>query len=257
MTKPFESIRQLFGRVLGGKSAGEDTPRLDYSMLGINTPETRPSTNGNGQSEGLSDENSQAEIEAQTADTQRLPRVEPEFLDTRNDDANQHRVAPDEGADEFGDVLLDLGDVRGPRAFAADDPFLDVLDEILPQEDFHVEANPEASPFADDSTSITAAFAEDSSEAAAPVPAFEESREWHVAPETVAVEVAQPESDAEAGAPARVSSLTGVSDLSPAAIDLIAQRVVAQLSDKVVQEIAWEVVPEMAELLIKQKLDAR
>ncbi len=27
------------------------------------------------------------------------------------------------------------------------------------------------------------------------------------------------------------------------------------MSDKVVREIAWEVVPELAELLIKQKLD--
>jgi CheY-like chemotaxis protein len=43
--------------------------------------------------------------------------------------------------------------------------------------------------------------------------------------------------------------------LSPAAIDAIARRVVEMMSDKVVREIAWEVVPELSELLIKQKLE--
>jgi CheY-like chemotaxis protein len=43
--------------------------------------------------------------------------------------------------------------------------------------------------------------------------------------------------------------------LSPEAIDAIARRVVELMSDKVVREIAWEVVPDLAELLIKQKLE--
>lgn len=43
--------------------------------------------------------------------------------------------------------------------------------------------------------------------------------------------------------------------LSPEAIDAIARRVVELMSDKVVREIAWEVVPELSELLIKQKLE--
>lgn len=43
--------------------------------------------------------------------------------------------------------------------------------------------------------------------------------------------------------------------LSPEAIDKIARRVVELMSDKVVREIAWEVVPDLAELLIKQRLD--
>ncbi|MBV8857657.1 MAG: response regulator [Acidobacteria bacterium] len=43
--------------------------------------------------------------------------------------------------------------------------------------------------------------------------------------------------------------------LSPEAIDAIARRVVELMSDKVVREIAWEVVPELAELLIRQKLE--
>jgi hypothetical protein len=43
--------------------------------------------------------------------------------------------------------------------------------------------------------------------------------------------------------------------LSPEMIETIARRVVELMSDKVVREIAWEVVPDLAELLIKRKLD--
>jgi hypothetical protein len=47
-------------------------------------------------------------------------------------------------------------------------------------------------------------------------------------------------------------SLEGV---SPEVIDAIARRAVEQLSEKVVREIAWEVVPDLAELLIKRQLE--
>jgi len=36
---------------------------------------------------------------------------------------------------------------------------------------------------------------------------------------------------------------------------VIARRVVELMSDKVVREIAWEVVPDLAERLIKQRLE--
>lgn len=219
MTKPFESIRQLFGRVLGNNPAGQDTAAREYSTLGIGSPEAQPSTNGHGQSHGFAVENSEPDIETQTADTQRLPQFAPEFPGSRNGGARQSRVAHEEGADEFGDALLDLGDVSGAKAFAGDDPLEDVLDETAPHEPFFVRTVPEAT-----------APAEDFSDAAAPVPAFEES------------------------APASSASPASLSDLSPEAIDAIARRVVQQLSDKVVREIAWEVVPELSELLIKQKL---
>ncbi len=42
--------------------------------------------------------------------------------------------------------------------------------------------------------------------------------------------------------------------ISPALIDEIVNRVVARLSEKAIQEIAWEVVPEMAELIIRKHL---
>jgi hypothetical protein len=236
MTKPFESIRQLFGRVLGNNPAGQDTAAREYSTLGIGSPEA-PETNGNGHSSGFAVENSEPDIETQTADTQRLPQVAPEFPGS----AHRIRVAHDEGADEFGDALLDL-DVSDGKAFAGDDPFLDVLDETVAHEEFFIEAGPEAMA------------PEDSSDAAAPVPAFEESEHWSVARESA---VAQPHSEAEESAPASSLSPANLSELSPEVIDAIAQRVVAQLSDNVVREIAWEVVPELSELLIKQILEEK
>jgi CheY-like chemotaxis protein len=42
--------------------------------------------------------------------------------------------------------------------------------------------------------------------------------------------------------------------LSPEDVDAIARRVVELMSDKAVREIAWEVVPELAELVIRQRL---
>lgn len=57
------------------------------------------------------------------------------------------------------------------------------------------------------------------------------------------------------GARAGLEEPLRADQLSPEAIDKIARRVVELMSDKVVREIAWEVVPDLAELLIKQKLD--
>lgn len=46
-----------------------------------------------------------------------------------------------------------------------------------------------------------------------------------------------------------------IGQLSPEMLDAIANRVVEQMSEKVIREIAWEVVPILSELLIKQRLD--
>ncbi len=43
--------------------------------------------------------------------------------------------------------------------------------------------------------------------------------------------------------------------LSPEVIDAIARRVIELMSDRVVREVAWDVVPELAERLIKRRLD--
>jgi hypothetical protein len=246
MTKPFESIRQLFGRVLGNNQ----NEARDLSTLGIGSPEAHPSTNGNGHSNSFAVENSQTDLDAQTADTQRLPQVAPEFIYSRNGGASRRRVAHEEGADEFGDALLDLGDVRGGKAFAGDDPFLDVLDETAPRDDVFVEVIPEATVPAED-------YGESVCQSGTGVSPVIHAQDARATATEIVVEVAQPETKAEESAPVSSASPANLSDLSPEAIDAIAHRVVAQLSDKVVREIAWEVVPELAELLIKQKLEEK
>jgi CheY-like chemotaxis protein len=43
--------------------------------------------------------------------------------------------------------------------------------------------------------------------------------------------------------------------LSPAEIEAVARRVVEMMSDEIVREIAWEVVPDLAELMVRRKLE--
>jgi len=83
------------------------------------------------------------------------------------------------------------------------------------------------------------------------------------APRTEIIPAAEVFAD-EAAAPAiateersSIENRAPVEGLSAEAIDAIARRVVEQMSDKTVREIAWEVVPELAELLIKQKLEEK
>jgi hypothetical protein len=47
---------------------------------------------------------------------------------------------------------------------------------------------------------------------------------------------------------------SATSALSDADVDRIARRVVELLSDKVVRDIAWEVVPEYAERLVRERI---
>ncbi|MDT7540504.1 MAG: hypothetical protein QOE33_408 [Acidobacteriota bacterium] len=50
-------------------------------------------------------------------------------------------------------------------------------------------------------------------------------------------------------------SESGGAQLSPETVDAIARRVVELLSDRAVREIAWEVVPDLAERIIRQRLE--
>lgn len=45
--------------------------------------------------------------------------------------------------------------------------------------------------------------------------------------------------------------------LNDADMEALAKRIVQMLSDQVVRDVAWEVVPEMSELLIKERMQAR
>lgn len=55
----------------------------------------------------------------------------------------------------------------------------------------------------------------------------------------------------------RTSGAISPDQLSPEMIDAIARRAVEMLSERAVQEIAWEVVPQLAELMIKRQLEEK
>jgi hypothetical protein len=246
-----------------------------------------------------------ADAELQTADTQKLERVddkpageteepisyaqddtiemEPakqadEKLDSRIDigvDENMSSIGAPEMNERpgpqnvplqneavFNDSLLDLGDFESPaQVLVAEDLVLDLdyeepasasgiaLAETIPEAAFATEAASAADAFAPEPTQVTPELTE-----VAPEPTHEEQhvaefQEWAIIPEA----------PAEAPLPVIVSEDQAATDpepsLSPEAIDAIARRAVELMSDKVVREIAWEVVPELAELLIQKKLE--
>src|SRR5260370_32060705 len=115
MTKPFQSLRQLMNRSLGSGSNGKDPTAYEYTTLGVASADVEPRPS--------SGEIWDAEIDVQTADTQRLPQVNPEFMSRQNGNA--------EHDDAFDDSLLDLDDVHGSQAFA-NDPVLDLDFEAAP-----------------------------------------------------------------------------------------------------------------------------
>jgi len=82
-------------------------------------------------------------------------------------------------------------------------------------------------------------------------PAADASAQASMAPQAAMTEAVADESSLP---PAAVSE-SAAQQLSPADIDAIARRVVEHMSEKVVREIAWEVVPELAELLIKRRME--
>ncbi len=68
----------------------------------------------------------------------------------------------------------------------------------------------------------------------------------------------EPQADARMAVPPAVAAGTamvvGNGDLSDADVDRIARRVVELLGDKAVRDVAWEVVPDLAEVVIKDRL---
>ena len=160
-----------------------------------------------------------------------------------NEEPNLRR-APSRTQPVFNDALLDLGDFDSPTPqLVADDLVLDLdYEEVASGA---VVVVPSETAFPSGSTLPVEVTAPETASDEQPEADHELSMvtEAPTAETILATNVAQQES-ADSGL-----------RLSPETIDAIARRTVEHLSDKVVREIAWEVVPELAELLIKKKLD--
>jgi CheY-like chemotaxis protein len=189
-------------------------------------------------------------------------------------------------ADQFDEVLLDLGDLNAASGPAADaDSILDLEEEVpvgasqldASQAEFEgAGAGPSPAPFQQSyesdpgwSDRSTLTDAEKHAALDAEEPAGGESpaaAEWEIVPSLITVDAQLDESEVTPDSPqssmapqgeasfvAEPSAASG--GLSASDIDAIARRVVEHMSDKVVREIAWEVVPELTELLIKRRLE--
>jgi len=293
MTKPFQSIRQLVSRVdslISGQrstpTASPDQPLPEPAAVNevVSTPveaeESEPQVTVLVEAAQMETAPAPAEpagacapdIEFQTADTARLEsaeskiyadasedtiEIEPQFEHDHqyvglsqaeslgvNDQAPMFEVTPHEPIQpRFSESVLDLDEAQfAPPSAMGEDLILD-LDLEEPASAAHGNHSFDSAP------------------APAPEPVTYGSVSAG-APEISQAMLSEPSPVAEAAsvvssAPAAhaLSPELDQGVMSPAVIDAIARRVIEQMSDKVVREIAWEVVPELSELMIRKKLD--
>ena len=278
LTKPFQSIRRLIDRVgalVSSPPAEKERPTLELPHVEepaaeeahMDTHELEVTTADTLQL----DEAAAAELHAQTAQpvsaTGSLPVEEHMETGVAGTGHDFHT--------EQADVLLDLGELEAVGE-APDDFVLELDDDVS-----------DAAPAYEATPVYQAAPAYESKPAYQPASAYKPAVartfvEPHVTESTpreseihdsfadtqeISYAVAEPEPEvksdssasavqtASASAVQAAAASVGVGDLSPEMIDAIARRAVELMSDKVIREIAWEVVPELAELLIRKQLE--
>jgi CheY-like chemotaxis protein len=278
LTKPFQSIRRLIDRVgalvssppvekenptaeLPKPDEAAEEERMDSHELEVTTADTRQLS-----------EDSMAELQAKveypvsaTQSSLREEKMETGVADLRHDSQA-----------DSSDVLLDLGEIEAVDE--APDDFVLELDDDMSEADVapaYAAPSYEPAPAYEPTRAYEPTSAYESAPAYEPAPArafvepqvTEETRyqlEAHdsfadtqevsyavVEPESVVEPRSQPKPES---VPSSVSSVSPTA-LSPEMIDAIARRAVELMSDKLIREIAWEVVPDLAELLIKKQLE--
>jgi CheY-like chemotaxis protein len=261
LTKPFQSIRRLIDRVgalvtkppVEKESPTAELPKIEEPQeeAFMDTYELEVTTADTLQlDEELAE--SEQEVEQPVAATESFPREEAMETANRNDSSTD------------SDVLLDLGEFEPVDASADDDFVLDLDDEPAEVAEPAYAATP-VRPFIEPEVKEAVAAAASGYESTYQPQihsSFADTQEVPYASEIDEVAVVAPEpaplfaeSEAEPVAAAAPSTSISVDTLTPEMIDAIARRVVEMMSDKVVREVAWEVVPDLAELLIKQQLE--
>ena len=268
LTKPFQSIRRLIEKV--GLLSSNRLPEEQIPTAELPHAEEPPV-----------EKLTTAELEITTADTRPLPpelRHVVEAAAASQALAEASRPAAEaqpssQGYEGAGEVLLDLGDYRQGRS-ALDDEF--VLDIDLDESPEPSPAEPafSAAAFRDRESYRSLPKIQPSYASAYGAPATissEAAATTDTLPATVAYErVVDDEIEAPAAEveteqivpqfsvqPSVQPTPVSAQELSPEMIDAIARRAVEHLSEKVIQEIAWEVVPQLAELLIKRQLEEK
>ena len=278
LTKPFQSIRRLIDRVGSLVSSPPpvekesptlelphpETPvveeRMDPQELEVTTADTLRLDE-----EQLAE--LQGKVEQPVSATDSLPREE--NMETRVTDSRH-----DSQADQ-SDVLLDLGEIEAVGE--TDDDFVLELDDDVSGAEVSTPGYQPAAAY-EPAPSYKSASSYEAKPAYEPAPVYESApARAFVEPEVteappsyrpeihdafadtqeVSYTIAEPEPKAESVSSAVQSAAASapVGELTPEMIDAIARRAVELMSDKVIREIAWEVVPDLAELLIKKQLE--
>jgi len=239
LTKPFQSIRRLIDRVgaLVGSPTPVDKERPTAELPKVEEPE---------EDAAFMDTH---ELEVTTADTMPLKDVVLPMESLPREENMEPGVTEDSS-----DVLLDLGELEPVRASAEDDEFvLDLDEDVAPA----YEAAPARAPYVEPQVkeAVAAAGAYESSYQPEVHSPFADTQE--VPYVSHVHDVVKPERVYDEPAPAAPATSVTPDQLSPEMIDAIARRCVELMSDKVIREIAWEVVPDLAELLIKKQLEEK
>jgi CheY-like chemotaxis protein len=252
LTKPFQSIRRLIDRV----GALVTSPPVEKESPTVELPKVEEPEEAD-----LMDT---YELEVSTADTLPLEDALVATGSLRREENMETETRNDSQSDS--EVLLDLGEFEPVQASAAaDDEFVLDLDEEPGEVAAPAYAAAPMRAFVEpEVTEAIAAAAANGYEAAYQPEVHSSLAETQGIPfasEVKEIEPVEPEPMfAEPkpvfAAPASSAPVTADS-LTPELIDAIARRVVEMMSDKVVREIAWEVVPDLAELLIKQQLEEK
>lgn len=254
LTKPFQSIRRLIDRVgslVSSPPVEKERPTaelpkveepepeveelMDTHQLEVTTADTLPLE------QALIDQ--EQKVEQPVAGTESLPREETMKTEARDDSQSD------------ADVLLDIGEYEPVHASADDDFVLDLDDEPVAAPAYAA-APVRAFVEPEVKETVAAASAYEPSYQPQVHSSFADTQDLPFASAMPDVAVVESEPEPVVGAePAPVAASFTPGQLTPEMIDVIARRVVEMMSDKVVREIAWEVVPDLAELLIKQQLE--
>ena len=283
LTKPFQSIRRLIDRVgslVGGR------PPSEQEVATAELPERILDSAAHDQSLNT------GELAMTTADTQPLPadlkaemekEKQPAFASAAMGAQTMKTAASEKSHED--DSLLDLGEYEPAVSVDADDFVLELDADDEPRRDSNLtklydDDAPTSRRFVEPEVVQTSSYEstapfEYQPEAHAPAPEAYDSADSYRAPEVAyedqvheipmepsydttptyaesSGDSSQTYSNASAsGVPVNLQSLT------PEMIDAIARRAVELMSEKVVREIAWDVVPDLAELLIKRQLEEK
>jgi CheY-like chemotaxis protein len=272
LTKPFQSIRRLIdkvGALMGDRAATLEMNTAEMPKPRPVPPESRPLDTQElnlvtADTKRFSDSDVTDHLPSPLRVSDRVPEISPAFAAERaittsswqepvSTNLAERKMASqmsETQSELSGDVLLDLGTFE--PAPSTGEAVLDL--------DFE-EASAAASP-------ATSAAAVPESE---PVRAAERydwsslnedqhrtravTAEKVEIPQTMDQPYSSPTSTSADHPPFVPGGQITLEQCSPELIDAIARRAVELMSEKVVQDVAWEVVPQLAELLIKRRLE--